>query len=92
MSGSGLGAFNHYQQTIHNVRNWWVETEADGVRSTATGPQAANGGIHITILARDGGRVVNSFRIDVQARPDGRLLLRVFGPDGAEVARHETTR
>ena len=75
-----------------NVRNWWASAVADGGRRVELGPQAADGGIDIRILARDRGEIVKSFTLSGIARRDGSLELTVYGPDGAVLGTHVTHR
>ena len=55
-----------------NVRNFWLRARADGLTKVETGPRAADGGMHITLLQRSSGEVVEA--LDILCRwLDGKL-------------------
>jgi hypothetical protein len=63
------------------VRNFWVSGTADGVKSgiKGTGPNSADGGLELTILVREDGRISDrKLRIKGYARGDGALVLEAY--------------
>jgi hypothetical protein len=62
-----------------NVRNFWTTVTVDGrVSKAATGPQAKDGGMAITVQYRQGGEVSpEPLEIACIARRDGTLLIEV---------------
>ena len=64
------------------VRNFWIEAEIDGQKTTLSGgPKSRTGGIEVFIKMRDKGRVDTPITIRGFAHEDGRLALYVYGPD-----------
>lgn len=63
-----------------NVRNFWLIAQVDGrATSVQTGPEAATGGIDLTVQMRDKGAVSpRRLRVRGQALDDGTLLLSVY--------------
>ncbi len=79
-----------------NVRNFWIEANADGRATTATlGPASKEGGFDLTIWQRDASRI-NKVRCAVQiigrAGPDGKIKLTVMDPDGNQLHTVQTDR
>lgn len=67
-----------------NVRNFWIEGNADRAQPVGFGPQAATGDAWVTIYQRDRGTVHRAVRIVGQPRSDGSLVLYVEPCDGCE--------
>jgi hypothetical protein len=44
------------EKKVRKVRNFWIELEIDGRKTRiATGPEARDGGFHLTVFMRDHG-------------------------------------
>jgi hypothetical protein len=60
------------------VRNFWIETQADGVNTVqATGPRSKDGGFRTTIAMRNNGQVATAVEINGYVRTDGTLVLLI---------------
>jgi len=62
-----------------SVRNFWVETEVDGLaRTMASGPRNKKGGFTTKVLVREEGSISDSYlMIEGKADDEGNLLLTV---------------
>jgi hypothetical protein len=70
------------------VRNFWIETDVDGRKSTdGTGPNSGDGGFTTTLYIRDHGDVRKAVHITGQASRDGRMILTVEADKGINEAR-----
>jgi hypothetical protein len=65
-----------------NVRNFWIETNADGSEKTlGTGPKNKEGGFQTNIYIRNNGSVEKI--LSISGRADGNnLTLEINGIDG----------
>lgn len=88
-----------------NVRNSWVTLKVDGkARPVAMGPKSKDGALVATFNVRKDGAVSDGCTVDIRPErysvlgADGkttdsvRIVLRVFGPDGVLILKHETER
>ena len=62
-----------------NVRNFWIETEVDGLaRKMESGPQNKEGGFTTKVLVREDGSISDSYlMITGEATEEGDLFLTV---------------
>jgi len=59
-----------------NVRNFWIEVQADGVKNlVATGPQAKDGGFKVVIRQRENGGI-SPRTIEVVGVTDSNGMIR----------------
>lgn len=71
------------------MRNFWIETTADGAKTAQkTGPRAKNGGFYTQINARHNGKSVPAVRIAGHANADGTLTIIIKTADGQNI--HQT--
>jgi hypothetical protein len=64
-----------------NVRNFWIETNTDGIEKTqAIGPKRKEGGFQTNIFIRNNGCVEKILSVSGKAA-DGTLILEVNGAD-----------
>lgn len=64
--------------SIRNVRNFWIETSAEGVVKTqATGPRSKNGGFTTRIYAREDATSVQILEVQGYAITDTHLRLDI---------------
>lgn len=74
-----------------NVRNFWIEAEVDGRRTTiAAGPVSKTGGITIRLKMRHNGEIFHAMVVSGMAHPSGKLTLtaapnRYDLPDGVAI-------
>ena len=62
-----------------NVRNFWLDAEIDGRRTTLSGgPVSRDGGFRATFYMRDNGGVVRALAVEGMAKADGTLTLNVL--------------
>ena len=72
------------------VRNFWIEAEIDGRKTTLSGgPQRKDGGMEICLTQRDNGKIVEALKIECWADGD-KLVTRFYF--GEEEYRFETER
>jgi len=76
-----------------NVRNFWIDADIDGRRSSLTGgPVAKDGGFTMRIRQRDDGTVSEPVRVWGETYKDGTVALVIYDENGSEVFRRVTTR
>lgn len=67
------------------MRNFWIVTEADGIKTKhATGPRSSGGGFTTDIYVKEDGRSVKKIAIDGRVQ-DGELIVEVFILDPEEL-------
>ena len=74
------------------TRNFWINAAVDGRETPlAGGPRSKDGGMDVTQLVRDDGRISDGVRIT--CRSDGeKNTIRVWGPDGEKLYEREYKR
>jgi hypothetical protein len=64
------------------VRNFWLDAEIDGRKTTLEGgPRRRDGGFTLTVYIRDDGGIKRAVRMSGQATHDGRLVLECEAGD-----------
>jgi len=71
---------------IRNVRNFWLQAQADGGSQVTLGPKAAGGGLRATLLLRESGDVSDEkVVIDAHHGMGADLVTLIELPPSAEV-------
>lgn len=60
-----------------NLRNFWIETNCDGVAPKAFGPKSADGGFSLIVKQRNGDEVGEALVLTGAVGDDGELILYV---------------
>ena len=71
------------KENPHNVRNFYIEVEIDGYKTTLRGGSPSkDGGMKVTLYQRDSGEITKALTVDCTADSEGVLKTKVTNNNG----------